>query len=279
VSMRDVVRRAGVVVWRPLAVAGAVLATMPAWPSFEADELAVLLAIVLLVPLSWVMLAGESAWGPRVSAVLVVCVCGWSVATRLWASWATPSTVDDALRAYLAVGCTTVVTVLWVERRRARLVHRSRVGLVLLIVSSAAVVALPAVGEAPVPDRESLLPLPAGVVVVAEDTGCDWPGSCHRRFEVVAEDGSDPAEVLYRLVRHLEGRGWRIGAEHRDEACRPLGYVANPYRSCVTVLYLRGRGTVEVLFDIYNPREPLIIYASGATPGPGLSGMQAATGF
>jgi hypothetical protein len=267
-SVGDVVRRVGGVVWRPLAVVGAFLATMPAWPRFEADELGVLLAIVLLVPLTWVMLAGESALGPRVGAVLVACVCGWSVATRLWASWATPSTVDDLLRVYLAVGCATVVTVLWVERRRTLLVHRSRIGLVLLVVSSAVVVALPAVGEAPVPDRESLLPLPAGVVVVAEDAGCEWPGSCQRRFEVVAEDGSDPAEVMYRLVRHLEGRGWRIGAEHQDKACRPLGYVANPYRSCVTVLYLRGRGTVEVLFDIYNPREPLIIYAHIVRPLP-----------
>jgi hypothetical protein len=261
-SMGDVVRRAGAVAWRPLALAGALLATMPAWPGFEADELPVLLAIVLLVPLSWVLLAGRSASGPRVGAALVVCVCGWSTATRLWATWATPSTVDDVLRAYLAVGCATVVTVLWVERRRTRFVHRSRVGLALLTVSSVAVVALPAVGEAPVPDRASLLPLPAGVVVVAEDAGCDWPGSCHRRFELVGDDGADPAEVMSRLVRHLEGRGWRIGAERQDEACQPLGYVANPYRSCVTVHYLRGRGTVEVLFDIYNPREPRVIYAS-----------------
>jgi hypothetical protein len=169
----------------------------------------------------------------------------------------------------------TVVSVLWVERGRVRLVDRSRVGLALLAVSSMAVVTLPAVGDAPVPDRESLLPLPAGMVVVAEDAGCDWPGSCHRRFEVVADDGSDPAGVLNRLVWHLEGRGWDIGAEHKDEACRPLGYVANPYQSCVSVLYLRGRGTVEVLFDIYNPREPRIIYAqrtaalgTGESPRP-----------
>jgi hypothetical protein len=259
-STRDVVRRAGAVAWRPLVVVGAFLATMPAWPRFKADELAVLLAIVLLVPLSWVMIAGRSALGPRVGAALVACVCGWSVATRLWASWATPSTVDDVLRAYLAVGCAIVMAVLWVERRRTRLLHRSRVGLAMVTVSTALAVILPAVGEAPVPDRESLLPLPAGVVVVAEDAGCDWPGSCQRRFEVVADDGSDPAEVMHRVVRHLEGRGWRIGVEHKDEACEPLGYVANPYRSCVSVLYLRGRGTVEVLFDIYNPREPRIIY-------------------
>jgi hypothetical protein len=65
-----------------------------------------------------------------------------------------------------------------------------------------------------------------------------------------------------RLARTDEVSGRRsIGAEHQDKACRPLGYVANPYRSCVPVLYLRGRGTVEVLFGIYNPREPRIIYA------------------
>ncbi len=258
-SMGDVVRRAGFVVWRPLVVVGAFLATIPAWPAFEEDELAVLLAIVLLVPLSWVMLANGSALGPRIGAVLVVCVAGWTLATRLWASWATPSTVDDVLRVYLAVGCVIVVAVLWVERRP--LLHRSRIGLAFLTVSCAAVVMVPFVGDAPVPDRDALLPLPAGVVAVAEDAGCDWPGSCHRRFEVVADDGADPAEVVSRMVRHLEDRGWRIGVEYHDKACRPLGYVANPYRSCVSVLYLRGPGTVEVLFDIYNPREPGEVYA------------------
>ncbi|MEV4319142.1 hypothetical protein [Actinocrispum sp. NPDC049592] len=255
-SMGDVVRRAGFVVWRPLVVVGAFLATIPAWPVFEPSELALPVAIVLAVPLSWVLLAGGSVRGPRVGAVLIVCTVGWSLVTRLWASWATPSTVDDVLRACLAVGC---VIVLWVERRT--LLHRSRFGLALLTVSCAAVVMLPVVGNAPVPDRDSLLPLPAGVVAVAEDAGCDRPGSCQRRFEVVADHGADPASVVSRMIRHLEDRGWDIGVEYQDKACRPLGYVANPYRSCASVLYLPGRGTVEVLFEIYNPREPQVLYA------------------
>jgi hypothetical protein len=233
---------------------GALLATVPAWPSFEASELAVLVPIVLLAPLSWVALARASRAGPVVGALLIVCVCVWSVVTQLWASWATPSTMDDVLRGHLAVACSIVLIALRRERHRLRLAQRPRLGLVLLVIACAAVVAVPDVGDAPIPDRAALLPLPEGVVIVAEEAGCDWPGSCQRRFETVGTD------VMHRLTRHLEDRGWQIGVEHLDKACRPLGYVANPYRACVSLLYLRGRGTVEVLFDIYNPRQGGIVY-------------------
>jgi hypothetical protein len=239
--------------WRPLALFGALLGTVPAWLSFDAGELAVLLPIVLVAPLSWVALARDSRAGPVVGALLVVCVCVWSVVTQLWASWATPSTMDDVLRGHLAVACSIVLIALRRERHRMRLARRPRLGLVLLVIACAAVVAVPDVGDAPIPDRAALLPLPEGVVIVAEEAGCDWPGSCQRRFETVDEHGAD---LMPRLTQHLKDRGWQMGTEHLDKACRPLGYVANPYRTCVSLLYLRGRGTVEVLFDIYNPRQP-----------------------
>ena len=68
------------------------------------------------------------------------------------------------------------------------------------------------------------------------------------------------AEVEQRMTRHLQRRGWPIGKEHRGKACRPLGHLANPYRSCASILHLRGPDTVEVLFDVFNPREPRISY-------------------
>jgi hypothetical protein len=247
--------------WRPLAVFGALLGTVPAWPSFDAGELAVLVPIVLLAPLSWVMLARESRAGPIVGAMLIVCVCGWSVVTQLWASWATPPTVDDVLRGYLAVACSIVLTVLRGERHRTRLAQRPRLGLVLLVIACTTVVAVPAVGDAPIPDQASLLPLPQGVVIVAEEAGCDGPGSCHRRFETVGDHGADATDVMRRLTRHLEHRGWRIGTDHKDQACRPLGYVANPYQACVSIQYQRGLGTVQVQFDVFNPRWPRIVHS------------------
>lgn len=228
-------------------------------PNFEAGELVLLVAIVLLVPIAWVVVAPDP--GRIVGALLVASAAGWSLATRLWASWATPPTVDDALRGYLAVGCAIVVTALWLDRHRHPIIRRPWLGLALVGVACAAVVVLPAVCNASIPGRDALLPLLKGVVIVAEDAGCESRGSCERSFQLTADDGADPQEVARRLTRHLEDRGWR-GVEHEAKACRPLGYLANPYRTCVSILHLRGPGTVEVLFNVFNPREPRISYAS-----------------
>jgi len=254
--------------WRLLALFGAFLATIPTWPAldgvfrnspnFEAGELVLLVAIVLLVPIAWVVV--DPGPGRLPGALLVASAAGWSFATRLWASWATPPAVDDVLRGYLAVGCAIVVTALWLDRHRNPIIRRSWLGLALLAVACAAVVALPAVGDASIPERDALLPLPRGIVIVTEDAGCESRGSCERGFQLTADDGADPQEIARRLTRHLEDRGWRIGVEHEAKACRPLGYLANPYRTCVSIMHLRGPGTVEVLFHVFNPREPRIIY-------------------
>jgi hypothetical protein len=258
--------------WRLLALGGAFLATILTWPaldgaahtgpSFETGEFILLVAIVLLIPTAWVMVAPGS--GRLVGALLVASVAGWSVATRLWASWATPPTVDDVLRGYLAVGCVIVLTALWLDRHRNPVIRRPWPGLALLAVVCATVVVLPAVGDASIPERAALLPLPSGVVIVAEEAGCESRGSCERSFQLTADDDADPQEVARRLTRHLEDRGWRIGVEHEAKACQPLGYLANPYRTCVSIVQLRGPGTVEVLFDVFNPRGPRVIYASEA---------------
>jgi hypothetical protein len=168
--------------------------------------------------------------------------------------------MDDVLRLYLATGCAIVLVGLWRARHRYPIRRRPRLGLALLAAGCAAVVALPAVGRAPIPERDALLPLPAGTVIVAEDAGCESPGTCRRAFQLTAGDGTDPGETVRRLTRHLDDRGWRIGAEHEAKGCRPLGHLANPYRSCVSVQYLPGLGTVEVLFEVFNPREPQIVY-------------------
>lgn len=240
---------------------GALLATTPIWqshPDFAGAELALLVAIVLVVPVSWVFLARGP--GRLASVLLIASVLGWSLMTRLWASWATPPTVDDVLRGYLAVGCAIVVTALWIEGRRSPIGRRPR--LALLSVAAAALVLLPpVVGDASTPDGAALRPLPPGVVLVAEDAGCESRGSCERRFELTADDGAGPDEVARRLIRHLEDRGWGIGAEYEDKACRRLGYLANPYRACVSVLRRRSTGTVEVLFEVFNPREPRTVYS------------------
>jgi hypothetical protein len=254
--------------WRLLALFGAFVATIPTWPApdgvfqsgpnFEAGELVRLVAIVLLVPITWVVLAPGP--GRLVGALLVASASGWSLATRLWASWATPPTVDDVLRGYLAVGCAIVVTALWLDRHRNPIIRRPWLGLALLGVGCAVIIAFPAVGNASIPARDALLPLPRGVVIVSEDAGCESRGSCERSFQLTANHGADPQEIARRLTRHLEDRGWRIGVEHEAKACRQAGYLANPYRTCVSILHLGGRGTVEVRFDVFNPREPRIIY-------------------
>jgi hypothetical protein len=277
--------------WRLFGLGGAFLATIPIWPAldgafrtstaslrpaldgafrtspnFEVGELVLLVAIVLLVPIAWVVIAADP--GRIVSALLVASAAAWSLTTRLWASWATPPTVDDALRGYLTVGCTIMVTALWLDRHRNPIVRRPWLGLALLGVACAAIVVLPAVGDASIPGRDALLPLPKGVVTVAEDASCESRSSCERSFRLTADDGADPQEVARRLTHHLEARGWRIGVEHEAKACRPLGYLANPYRSCVSILPLRGPGTVEVLFDVFNPRGLRIIWASETPPLP-----------
>src|SRR6185369_1313292 len=167
--------------WRLLALFGAFLATIPTWPAldgvfrnspnFEAGELVLLVAIVLLVPIAWVVV--DPVPGRLPGALLVASAAGWSFATRLWASWATPPAVDDVLRGYLAVGCAIVVTALWLDRHRNPIIRRSWLGLALLAVACAAVVALPAVGDASIPERDALLPLPRGIVIVTEDAGCE----------------------------------------------------------------------------------------------------------
>jgi hypothetical protein len=168
------------------------------------------------------------------------------------------------LRVYLAAGCAIVVTALWRDRHPHPIVRRPWLGLALLGIACTVVVALPAVGDASIPPRDALLPLPKGVQIVAEHADCDWRGSCERAFQLTATDGAAPQEVKRRLIRHVEDRGWRIGVEHEDKACRPLGYLANPYRTCVAILHLRGPDTVEVLFSVYNPREPRVVSAPDA---------------
>jgi hypothetical protein len=249
----DGVFRASPAAWRP--APDGVFRTSP---NFEVGEIVLLVAIVLLVPITWVVVAHGP--GRLVGALLVASATGWSLATRLWASWATPPTVDDVLRGYLAVGCAIVMTALWLDRHRNPIIRRPWLGLALLGVGCAAIVALPAVGNASIPARDALLPLPRGAVIVAEDAGCESRGSCERSFQLTANDGADPQEIARRLIRHLEDRGWRIGVEHEAKGCRQLGYLANPYRTCVSILYLRGPGTVEVRFNVFNPREPRIIY-------------------
>jgi len=244
--------------WRLITILGVALVPVPVLlRALDDPEFLVAAALVLVVPVAWAVQAPPRRAAVVVGLVLVAEALAWALLTRWYGTWAAPPTFDDLLRGYLVAGCVTIAVALVVLRR-----HRpaTRVGLAVLAAVAILTAGVPAVGDARVPSRSALLPLPAGLTVVAEEAGCDWRGSCERTFEVDVADGTDPNEVKQRLIRHLERRGWAIGTEHVDQACRDSPGLADPYRSCASVHYLRGNGTVRVEFWHFNPREPRVVY-------------------
>jgi hypothetical protein len=98
--------------------------------------------------------------------------------------------------------------------------------------------------EPSTPGSDEVLPLPAGLRLVADqDDGCG-SGSCGRSVVVASTDGRSAAQVLNQVRAHLEdARGWRFGKG--DSACVRRSWLIDQGTICVH-LRVDGPSTVDV---------------------------------
>jgi hypothetical protein len=253
-------------------VGAAVAATVPVWPGVQpgdpvADELlapaevALMVPIVLAFPLAWALLGRSRRVGVGAAAILCGCVLCWSVGTLDLGSYASPPTVDDWLRGYLVVaaGVTVAATVLDWRTPAGPPWPVQAVGVALWVAGLGLTVAVPVVGGAPMPPRDALLPLPPATAVADERAVCE--SSCVRTFTLVATDGAAGPELARRVGAHLaDAKGWTVTwygfSPDPDIACRPAGWLANPYRLCVS-LRVTEASTVECRLVYANAHDPV----------------------
>ncbi|MCP2324291.1 hypothetical protein HDA40_002798 [Hamadaea flava] len=256
-------------VYRLLTVAAAVAATAPVWPVLQpgdpiADELlepvevAVLVPMVLIFPIAWALLARRRAYAWRVGLALAVWVLAWSVWTVSAGSYASPPTIDDGLRWHLVgAGLLVAGAVAYEAKRLAHLGARLLPGALVWLLGVTVTLAVPVVGAETVPPSDTVLPLPAGMTVVHEETGCT--NACTRRITV--EGTGTQAELTRRLGLHLEQtKGWR--ATWFDFAppqfqCRHVGWL-NPYDTCVELRTTGSASTVEIWLATSNGRDNIV---------------------
>ncbi|GAA4610180.1 hypothetical protein BJY16_007716 [Actinoplanes octamycinicus] len=248
---------------RLLFLLAALAATAPAWPGLQPrspirdemlapGEVAVLVPVVLLFPISWALLAREKRIGRGVGSLLVCLVAGWSLGTVHLATYETPPTVDDHLHGYLIVAGLAVLI--------AAVVTRSvvpKAGLGVWLLGCAAAVAVPVVSGPPTSPEADL---PPGIT--AAESRLDCHRSC-TRVQTVPAAGTARARALTRQIgEHLERDGWRMRwydfTAEPDVECRRPHRLTDPYYLC---LQLRAIGDpdakVEVRLYYGNRHDPV----------------------
>lgn len=254
---------------RLLPVAASLVATAPVWPILQpgapiADELlepgevAVIVPIVLVFPIAWALLARRRPYAWRIGVLLAAWVLAWSVWTVSLGSYASPPTIDDGLRWHLVgAGLLVAGAAAYEARQFAQVGARLLPGALVWLLGVAITLAIPVVGQEKVPPRDAVLPLPAGMTVVHEETGC--ANTCTRRLTV--ESADTPAELIRRLGQHLEQtKGWQTTwysfAPPQFE-CRRVGWL-NPYEVCVELRATGSPSTIEIWLATFNGRDYVV---------------------
>ncbi|AEV85949.1 hypothetical protein ACWT_4932 [Actinoplanes sp. SE50] len=257
------------------------VATGPAWrlvPSGSpvADRMpaiagvALLVAVVLIFPVSWAVLARGRTVGRRVGLILVALVAGWSVATVSAGTYETPPSVDDFLRWHLvAAGLTVLAGAAW--SRGGGWGGVRLVGGVVWVSGVAVILAVPVVGQPPVPPGavlpDGVVSLPDGVVAAGNRLDCNR-ARCTRVITVRAAGTGEARGLARRIGNHLAmADGWRMrwypGFAEPDVDCRGSHRLADPYDLC---LQLRAVGepdaSVEVRLYYRNRHDPVYRTAS-----------------
>ncbi|WP_189330977.1 hypothetical protein [Actinoplanes ianthinogenes] len=253
---------------RLLFLLAALGATAPVWPGVQPGspildemlspgEVAVLVPVVLLFPVSWALLAREPRTGRGVGLLLVCLVAGWSLGTVRLSTYETPPTTDDYLRWYL-IAAGLVVLVAAVGTRPV--VHKAGFGVWLL--GCAAAVAVPVVSGPPTPPSADL---PPGITAAENRLDCNR--GCTRVQTVPAAGTAQSRLLTRRIGEYLERDGWRMrwydAAAEPEVECRPPHRLGDPYYLC---LQLRAVGDpdakVEVRLYYRNRHDPVYKPAS-----------------
>jgi hypothetical protein len=254
---------------RLLVVAAAAAGAALTFPddTLRAAETAVVVAMLLIFPLSWVLLARSPWSGSLVGALLVAGTAVWSLGTVRMASYATPPNVDELLRWQLAVtGGIVAVAALheWKGRRYGG--RRWLAGIAVWAIGVAATVAVPNVDDARMPPRDAVLPLPRTVTMPSEEASCHpmptGGRTCKRVFTLTSADGAPEEELMRRLGDHLQrAKGWPVSwsaySPTPNVECRDAGWFLDPYRLCVWLRPDKERSTVQVWLGYSNRHDPI----------------------
>jgi hypothetical protein len=261
---------------RLLTLAGSLLATLPVWPRPERDgagsngvqlpgEMWIIVPIVLAFPVAWVLLGRTRRHGLLVGWVLAGLVAAWSLWTANFAEYGTPPDVDDGLRWYLLTAGVVVVASVLIEARRQvrRLDRRWALGAVCWVIGMGVTAMIPVLDRSPMPPAEAVLPLPPPMIVVSDHGDCGTDGLfCSRRIVVAATNGMTTNDLVRRLGEHLEvAKGWKVQWYSSSAApylaCRPVGWLVNPYELCADLRVEQGQSTVEVRLGHSNRYDPV----------------------
>jgi hypothetical protein len=229
-------------------------------------ETAAAVAMLLVFPVAWVLLARSPRTGGLVGAVLVAGTAVWSLGTVRLASYETPPNVDELLRWQLAVTGGLVAAVglyEWKGRRRGG--RRWVAGIAVWAAGVAATVAVPNVDGGQMPPRDAVLPLPPAMTMVSEQASCHpmpaGGSTCVRRFTVTSTDRAPDQELIRQVGEHLErDKGWSVTWSGSSPTpgvdCRRAGWFLDPYRLCVWMSVDEEQSGVEISLGYSNRHDP-----------------------
>ncbi|WP_431957878.1 hypothetical protein [Nocardia lijiangensis] len=212
--------------------------------------------MLFLVPLlCWLFAARTPRSRIRVGAVLaVIAAAEFAVVFR----WVLPAGTVTAMVVLMVLNTAVAVWGLVSDRSDdADFSMLNRAGRVLVVgycvvslLVTAAVVGVMKGQRASVPPSEALLPLPDGLVVLANgDRGCGGNSStiCLRAFEIGTAGAVPAEEVSDHVRRHLETvHAWSLYRSRAGDwsGCRDEGWVFDRNSLCVSVFDRPGRTLV-----------------------------------
>ncbi|WP_433665003.1 hypothetical protein ACQPW1_24190 [Nocardia sp. CA-128927] len=223
-----------------------------------------MLRLLFLVPLAcWLLAAENSKVWLRVGAVLAAIATARFVISMGWV-------LTEGKQSLMLLSTTADFAVLvWVvlaNRRTEGRPVRVKLGQVLtsvfcmISVLFALLIVLIMGGErARVPSSDELLPLPGGLVALADrDSGCGGNSStiCLRAFEIESADGSSDVRVAEHVAQHLnETRGWKLRYSESSRGwtmCREEGWPLERHTLCVSVSSREGKVLVYFESSAHN---------------------------
>jgi hypothetical protein len=229
-------------------------------------ETAAVVAMLLIFPLAWVLLARSPWTGGLVGALLVAGTAVWSLGTVRMANYETPPNVDELLRWQLAVtGGLVAAAGLYEWKGRRYGGRRWIAGIAVWAIGVATIVAVPNVDDGQMPPRDTVLPLPPAMTLAGEQASCHpmptGGRTCVREFTLTATDGAAKEELMRRLGEHLQrDKGWTVTwypySPTPDVECRDAGWFLDPYNLCIWLRPDEERSTVQVWLGYSNRHDP-----------------------
>ncbi|MFJ8439195.1 hypothetical protein [Kitasatospora griseola] len=103
---------------------------------------------------------------------------------------------------------------------------------------------------AEIPAASELAPLPAGLLITSERSGCGSGSAdfCEHDLVVGGASGQNAGQVLDQVRDHLTASGWPLVTDSRGgrSACRTRGSLLDAYRVCVFVTGTDSGATVTL---------------------------------